>query len=142
MKRTVVVVTVIVLAMGFLASLLPSATSAADAPKDHVVVMYFHRTQRCPTCLKMGGYTEEAVTKGMAKEVKEGKVSFHYIDFQDPKNAAFTQAYRVSGPTLLVVRVSGDKAAEYKNLQDMWTKVRDKDAFVEYVQSNIKTYLK
>jgi len=122
--------------------MLPSTTSAADAPKDRVVVMYFHRTQRCPTCLKMGGYAEEAVTKGMAKDVKEGKVSFHYIDFQDPKNSAFTQAYQVSGPTLLVVKVSGDKAAEYKNLQDMWTKVGNKDAFLEYVQSNIKTYLK
>ena len=41
-----------------------------------------------------------------------------------------------------VAKASGDKVAEYKNLKDMWTKVRDKDAFIEYVQSNIKAYQK
>ena len=67
---------------------------------------------------------------------------FHYIDFQDEKNAAFTKAYGIAGPTLIVAKASGDKVAEYKNLKDMWTKVADKDAFLEYVQSNVKSYLK
>lgn len=141
MKRTVTM-TVILQAVAFLTSMLPSEASAADAPKDRVVVMYFHRTQRCPTCLKMGSYTEEAVTQGLAKEVKEGKVSFHFIDFQDEKNTAFTQAYGITGPTLIVARAAGEKVAEYKSLQDMWTKVRDKEAFLEYVQTNVKSYLK
>lgn len=121
---------------------MPDFALAADAPKDRVVVMYFHRTQRCPTCQKMGSYTEEAVVKGLAKEVKQGRVEFHFIDFQDAKNAAFTEAYGITGPTLIVAKASGDKVAEYKNLKDMWTKVRDKDAFIEYVQSNIKAYQK
>jgi thiol-disulfide isomerase/thioredoxin len=106
------------------------------------VVMYFHRTQRCPTCLKMGTYTEEAVNKGLANEVKAGKVSLHFINFQDEKNAAFTKAYGITGPTLIVAKASGDKVTEYQNLKEMWTKVRDKDAFLEYVQSNVKAYLK
>ncbi len=104
--------------------------------------MYFHRTKRCPTCLKMGGYTEEAVTKGMAKEIKEGKVSLYFIDFQDEKNAAFTMAYSITGPTLIVAKASREKVAEYKELKEMWTKIRDKDAFLEYVQSNVRSYIK
>lgn len=139
MKRTVTM-TAILLALAFLTS-MPSMALAADAPKDRVVVMYFHRTQRCPTCLKMGSYSEEAVKNGFAKETKAGKVSFHYVDFQDEKNAVFTEAYGVSGPTLIVAKVQGDKVAEYKNLQEMWTKVRDKDAFLQYVQTNVKSYL-
>ena len=119
-----------------------NSASAADAPKDRVVVMYFHRTQRCPTCLKMGSYTEEAVKKGFAKEIKTGTVSLHFIDFQDEKNAAFTKAYGISGPTLIVAKARGEKVAEYKNLKEMWTKVRDKDSFVEYVQTNVKSYTK
>jgi thiol-disulfide isomerase/thioredoxin len=140
MKRTMTMIA-IMLALAFLTS-MPSMALAADAPKDRVVVMYFHRTQRCPTCLKMGSYTEEAVKTGFAKEIKAGSVSFHYIDFQDEQNAAFTSAYGISGPTLIVVKANGDKVAEYKNLQEMWTKVRDKDAFLEYVRTNVKSYLK
>jgi thiol-disulfide isomerase/thioredoxin len=140
MKRTVTMIAIL-LALAFLAS-MPSMALAADAPKNRVVVMYFHRTQRCPTCLKMGSYTEEAVKTGFAKEIQAGKVSFHYIDFQNEQNAAFTTAYNISGPTLIVAKANGEKVAEFKNLQEMWTKVRDKDAFLEYVRTNIKDYLK
>lgn len=128
-------------ALAFVTSMM-AAAPAADAPADRVVVMYFHRTQRCPTCLKMGSYTEKAVTAGFASEMKSRKVAFHFIDFQDPKNAAFTQGYQVAGPTLIVARVAGNKVAEYKNLSEMWAKSRDEAAFLEYVQSNVKSYLK
>ena len=118
------------------------AENKATASADRVVVMYFHRTQRCPTCLKMGGYSEEAINTGFAKEIKEGKVEFHFIDFQDAKNEALTKGYQVGGPTLIVAKVVDNKVAERKNLQEMWTKARDKAAFIEYVQGNVKEYLK
>jgi thiol-disulfide isomerase/thioredoxin len=141
MKRNAIVVTMLV-AVTVLTSILADMAAAGDAPKDRVVVMYFHRTQRCPTCLRMGSYTEEAVKTGFVNETKDGRVAFHYIDFQDPQNAPFTQAYGVSGPTLVVARASGDRVAEYKNLKEIWAKSRDKNAFVEYVQDNVKAYLK
>jgi len=141
MKRTATI-SAALLAAAVLGSLNSDTAQAAGAPKDRVVVMYFHRTQRCPTCLKMGSYTEEAVKKGFAREIKEGKVSFHYIDFQDEKNAAYTKAYGVTGPKLIVAKASGTKVSEFESLDEMWTKVRDKVDFVEYVQSSVKSYLK
>lgn len=140
MKRVAVPAALVIAAC--LVSMDPGWVSAADAPKDRVVVMYFHRTQRCPTCLKMGSYSEEAVKTGFANQVGEGKVAFHYIDFQDQRNAAFTDGYGVTGPTLIVAKVSGDKVAEYKNLKEIWAKVRDKGTFVEYVAGNVRDYLK
>jgi hypothetical protein len=125
-----------------MASMFSEAVIAADAPAARVVVMYFHRTQRCPTCLRMGSYTEEAVKAGFAKELKDGKVEFHYIDFQDQRNAELTNGYSVGGPTLIVARVTGNKVAEYQNLTEIWAKSRDKAAFIDYVQSNIKNYQK
>jgi Zn-dependent alcohol dehydrogenase len=118
------------------------SSAYAVTPADRVVVMYFHRTQRCPTCLKMGGYTEEAITAGFAQEIKKGTVEFHYIDFQDKKNEALTTGYQVGGPTLIVAHVIDNKVKDRKNLTDIWTKVRDKPAFIAYVQSNVKNYLK
>jgi thiol-disulfide isomerase/thioredoxin len=118
------------------------AATSVKPPADRIVVMYFHRTQRCPTCLKMGGYSEEAVKKGFAKEIKKGKVEFHFIDFQDEKNEALTKGYDIGGPTLIVAKVVNNKVKDRKNLTEVWTKVRDKDAFIEYVQSNVKDYQK
>ena len=145
MKRTVTAVAVCAVTAIF-ASMVPQAVLAASAkastPADRIVVMYFHRTQRCPTCLKMGSYSEEAVKSGFAEQIKKGKVEFHYIDFQDQKNEALTKGYQVGGPTLIVARVVDNKVKDRKNLAEMWTKVRDKAAFIEYVQSNVKDYQK
>ena len=90
----------------------------------------------------MGSYSEEAVKKGFAKQIKDGTVEFHYIDFQDEKNAALTKGYKVGGPTLIVAQVVGNKVTEYKNLTEMWTKNRDKDAFSSTCESNVKAYQK
>ena len=141
MKRTGLILAAL-LALPLLGSLLADAASAADAPKDRVVVMYFHRTQRCPTCLKMGSYSEEAVKSGFAEQVKAGTVEFHYVDFQNAKNAKLSSTYGVAGPTLIAVKVAGGKVVEKKNLKDIWSNAGDKAAFIKYVQTNVKSYLK
>jgi thiol-disulfide isomerase/thioredoxin len=112
--------------------------SAFDAPPDRVVAMYFHRTQRCPTCRKMGSYAEESVKAKFAKELQEGTIAFYYVDFQKPKNAALVKRYGVSGPALIVANVKSKKVAQFENLGDIWSKVADKDVFMKYVQNNIE----
>ncbi len=129
------------LAIAVLASIEQPAL-AADAPADRVVVMYFHRVPGCPTCQKMRAYTKEAVEGEFAQQIKDGKVELHYIAFEDQKNAALTKGYKVGGPSLIVAKVAGNKVVEYKNLTEMWSKVGDKQAFVDYVQSNVKDYQK
>jgi hypothetical protein len=126
----------------------PEKTTAAKTakpkavPADRVVVMYFHRTQRCPTCLRMGTYSEESVVEKYADALNEGKVEFHYIDFQNKKNEALTKGYKVAGPTLIVAKVVDNKIKEYKNLKDIWAKNTNAKDFHEYVQENIDAYAK
>jgi hypothetical protein len=145
MRRFIAITFAIVsaaLIASLLADVLSAADTPADAPADRVVAMYFHRTIRCPTCLRMGSYTEEAVKGKFAEQLKEGTVEFHFIDFQDKKNDTLTNGYKVSGPALVVAKVEGNKVKEYKNLKDIWTKNTDKPAFIKYVQDNITAYQK
>jgi hypothetical protein len=118
------------------------ASAPTVAPADRVVVMYFHRTQRCPTCRRMGGYSEEAVVKGFAEPIKDRTVEFHFVDFQDDKNAALTKGYKVGGPTLIVAHIVGKKVKEYKNLTEIWAKNGDKAEFLKYVRDNVAAYQK
>jgi hypothetical protein len=119
----------------------PAKTPRVAPRPDRVVALYFHRTKRCPTCRKMGSYTEEAIKKGFAKPLKKGEVEFFYIDFQDKKNAKLTKGYKIKGPTLIVARIKGNKVKEFKNLKEMWTKVGEKKAFLRYVRENVKAYM-
>jgi len=137
MKR----ITVVALAVAAVVVTFASAARAANRPANRVVAMYFHRTQRCPTCLKMGGYSEEAVKTGFAQQIEEGTVEFHYVDFQNRKNAALARGYKVSGPSLIVAKIVQNRVKEYKNLEEIWTKVQDKSEFIKYVRENVAAYL-
>ena len=133
-----VMLSMVILGLSHPADAANAKQAEVKTPPDRVVVMYFHRTQRCPTCLKMGSYSEEAVKKGFPKEVKKRTVEFHYIDFQDKKNAALTKGYNVSGPALMVVKVEKNKATKVNNLKEIWTKNSDKNVFLKYVRDNVK----
>ncbi|MBN1912394.1 MAG: hypothetical protein JW818_21920 [Pirellulales bacterium] len=123
---------------------MPVGAAAAEQPgqanakpADRVVVMYFHRTHRCPTCQRMGDYSEEAVKEGFASRIKDGTVEFRYIDFQAEKNAALTKGYKITGPSLVVAKVVQGKVADSKNLKEIWSKKDDKDDFLKYVRDEV-----
>ncbi len=157
--RRIVIVLGVVLSMCAMSRVLLAADSAAKSdadatkakaaakaqpavPADRVVIMYFHRTQRCPTCRRMGSYSEEAVLKGFTKQIKQRKIEFYSVDFQDEANADVTNGYQVAGPTLIVAQVVGNKVKHYKNLTEIWTKNGDKDEFLKYVRDNVADYQK
>jgi hypothetical protein len=141
-RRTMTILSTVILALG--SSAVAEHGLAAEGvklpPKDRVVAIYFHRTQRCPTCLKMGNYTEEAIKTGFAKQLVDRTVEFHYVDFQNEKNAAYTKAYKITGPALIVARVKDNKVAEYKDLKEIWSNVGDQKAFIKYVQHQMQAY--
>ena len=138
MKRA----TVLGLSVILLAAACDANLFAADRPADRVVAIYFHRTERCPTCRKMGSYSEEAVKQGFAEQVKDGTVEFHFVDYEAKKNAKLTKGYKVANPTLIIAKIVDNKVKEKKALEDIWNKVDDKPEFLKYVQENVAAYQK
>ena len=122
-------------------SSLTAQEQTSQEPEHRVVAMYFHRTQRCPTCKRIGAYAEEAIKTKFTRELKQKKLSFHLIDFQDRKNEKYTKGYRISGPTLVLANVVQDKVTAWKPLPKVWSLVGKKDEFFEYVQNEIRKYL-
>ena len=118
-----------------------AAEPAGVAPEHRVIACYFHRTQRCPTCRKIGAYVEEAVETGFAEEIRQGRVSVRLIDFQDPKNRKYTESYKITGPTLVLIDVHDGKVAAWRPAPKVWSLVGDKEAFFQYVQDGVRDYL-
>ena len=139
--RSATRITACVLVMTTIA-VLESAGAAGDRPADRVVVMYFHRTERCPTCKKMGAYAQEAIKQKYAGEMKKGTVEFHFVDFENKRNAKLVKGYKVEDPALIVSKIVANKVKEFKNLEDIWTKVQKKPEYLQYVQENVAAYQK
>jgi len=115
--------------------------AAEAAPSHQVVACYFHRTNRCPTCKKIGSYIEDAVETGFADEIKAGTVKVKMVDFQDAKNQKLTEAYKITGPTLVLMDVHDGKVKAWKPSPKVWSLVSKKSDFFKYVQQEVKSYL-
>jgi hypothetical protein len=114
----------------------------AAEPSHQVYACYFHRTNRCPTCKKIGSYIEESVNTEFAPQIKDKSVRVMQIDFQDAKNEKFTKAYKISGPTLVIMNVSDGKVTTWKVAPKVWSLVSKKDDFSKYVKDEVQSYLK
>jgi hypothetical protein len=113
----------------------------AAAPAHRVLACYFHRTVRCPTCKKISAYIEESLKSGLGQQMKEGTVSVQMIDYQDAKNQKYTKYYKIAGPTLVIIEVQDGKVKNWKTAPRVWSLVGNKDAFLKYVQGEVRGYL-
>ncbi len=120
----------------------PTTTKNVEPPAHQVVALYFHRTQRCATCKRIGALTEEAIVKGFAKEMKTKVVAFRLVDFQAQKNAELTGQFKIKGPTLVLTNAFDGEVLRSTSLPKVWQLVGKPEAFHACVRDGIATYLK
>ena len=139
------------LVIGLAVSCVVSATAIAQQPtiekqevlppSHHVIATYFHRTERCPTCKRIGSLTTEAVTKGFPAELQSKAVQVRLIDFQHEKNARLTTYYKIKGPTLILMDVNDGKVTRWMAMPEVWQLVGQPEKFRGYVRQAVKDYL-
>ena len=110
-------------------------------PDHWVAAMYFHRTQRCPTCKKISSYIDEATKSRFGREIKQAAVGLYMIDYQNPKNKKYTAFYKIKGPTLVIADVRKGKVTQWKPMPKVWSLVFKKEEFLKYVQAGVAGYL-
>jgi hypothetical protein len=113
----------------------PAAVSAK------VVAYYFHTTFRCSSCRKIEAYSREAIESGFAKELKDGRLAWCSINVDERTNRHFIQDYQLFSKSLVLVKMKDGKQAEWKNLMKVWQLLGNKEAFLRYVQVELRSYL-
>ncbi|MBL7140509.1 MAG: hypothetical protein ISS74_06325 [Planctomycetes bacterium] len=121
----------------------PSAAAAADAalPADGVVVTYFYGGKRCPTCISIEAYAGEAVSQGFPAEVAAGRVVWRAVDTDRDENQHFVEHYDLFAKKLIIARRVGGEETTWESLDEIWTRVGDKDDFLAYVRGAVVEYL-
>jgi len=110
--------------------------------QNKVYVYYFHGNFRCPTCRKIERYSKEAVEQYFKKEIDDNKLVFKAINYEEKENEHFAKDYQLYTRSLVISLVKGKKETEWKNLEEIWTHVVDKQKFHEYVKEEVSSYLK
>jgi len=115
------------------------AENVPAAPK--VVVYYFHGNTRCITCKKIESFARSAIESGFAAELKTGRIEFRSVNVEEPNNEHYVQDYQLVTRSVVLSRIRNDKQDTWKNLDQVWTLVRDPDVFNRYVVDETKQLL-
>lgn len=76
-----------------------------------------------------------------ADEMRNGAIVWRVINVDEPENQHYNADYQLFTKALIVSEVKNGKELRWKNLQKVWHYVRDDEAFINYVTSEIKTWM-
>lgn len=120
----------------------PAATSE-PAPNvsqtgEHVVAYYFHRTQRCPTCLRIEELTHEIVHQRFVPETSSGKLELRIVNIETSGNEHFETDFDLVSQSIVLVNFKDGKQTTWKNLDKIWELIGDELSFTTYVAAEIR----
>ena len=107
-----------------------------------VIAYYFHGSFRCPTCRKLEQYSKEAIENNFQEAIVSGKLRFEAVNVEDKGNEHFADQYKLYTKSLILSLVKDGKEVRYKNLDKIWTYVREKDKFIAYIKADVDAMLK
>lgn len=116
--------------------------AAVEPQPHHLVVTYFHTTFRCPTCHNIENYSKAAVYSNFDDELKTGKLVWRVINVDEPENKHFIKDYQLYSKHLIVSEMKDGKEVRWKDLEKVWTLVRNEKKFENYVKTEISDWLK
>ena len=115
---------------------------AAGARSNHkVVAYYFHRTQRCHTCLTMEAYAEQALKDGLSDALDSGELEWRAVNVEESEHEHFVKEYELYASALVMVETEGGQAQRWKKLEQIWDLVGDESEFKSFVRDEAQAYL-
>lgn len=95
-----------------------------------IEILYFHATNRCPTCLAVENNAKKTIDENFKTEVTKGIIKFTSINIDDKVNKALVDKYEIAFSTLLIIKKVGIKE----------TKTDFTDTGFQYARNNPSKY--
>lgn len=113
-------------------------TEDEDVQQDNqLIVYYFHGDKRCATCHKLETYAKEALDAYFADEITSKMIVWKVVNVDRTENSHFIQDYKLVTKSVVLSEVANGKEVGWKNLDQIWQKVRDKDGYLQYIRESI-----
>lgn len=121
----------------------PSSASATAevSERARVVGYYFHRTQRCPTCLRIEELAGEIVKNHFADQLKSGDLKWKIVNIEKEGNEHYETDFNLSVQSIVLVNYAGGKQSGWKNLDLIWEKINDEPEFEHYILAEVDSAL-
>ena len=105
-----------------------------------ILAYYFHPTARCVTCRNIEAYSIEAINEWEEKSGK--KVVWKELNIEDSVNEHYVSEYNLEFSSLVLARYTEGRKDKWKNLEETWKLVNDKESFKKYVKFELNQFTK
>lgn len=106
-----------------------------------VIVYYFHGDVRCPTCHKLESYAKEAVDTYFGDAVAGGELVWQPVNVDQSGNGHYVKDYELVTKAVVLSEVVDGVESNWKNLDQIWDLVGDKDVYVEYIREGVSAFI-
>ena len=117
-----------------------AADAATPTAARQVTVYYFHRTARCPTCLKIEALAKQEVEATFASELQRGDMRFASINVEEAGNEHFIKDYELVSQALVLADYRHGVQQRWKNLDAIWDLVDHEEDFARYVRDEVRLF--
>ncbi len=114
---------------------------ANSAEQTKLVVYYFHGNVRCVNCVNFEKFTDELMRTVYADAIKQGKIAWKIVNFDEPQNEHFINDSQLFTKSLVLVLMKNGKQQTYKSLVGIWQVAGNKEKFQSYIRSEIDAML-
>lgn len=128
------------LMLGCTSPTTPPPSDTSSGPADRVEVVYFHRAQRCYSCIHAEEGIRYTVETYFADELASGKVTFKVINVADEENAAIVNKYEAYTSSLFINTIRGG-TDHIEPVTDIWLFLGNDEEFVKAVKDKIEKSL-
>lgn len=118
--------------------------SPSPAPTEREPVLnvyYFHRTIRCPSCLKMEALAKQVVETAFAGELAAGRMAWRAVDLDTPADKHFEEDYDLQAQSVVLSETDGGKELRWKNLDKAWDLLDDDAQFLRYIEDETRAFM-
>ncbi|MBN2020416.1 MAG: hypothetical protein JW749_09345 [Sedimentisphaerales bacterium] len=111
-------------------------------PNQQVIVYYFYGDVRCPTCHKLEEYAKESLDTHFANDLAAGKIQWKPTNVDTAGNEHFVKDYELVTKSVVLSKIVDGRQVGWKNLDQIWQLVSDKDKYLAYIRENISAFVK
>jgi len=113
---------------------------ASSTSDKQLVVYYFHTNKRCKTCRNLENYAKESLQKNFSQQLGEGTIRWEVVNIDKSGNEHFVEEYGLFSSSIVLVKMKGNQPGQWKNLSRIWSLVKNKKAYMDYIHENIESF--
>ncbi len=123
-----------------LTEVVATPQSSPSVETNWLEVVYFHRTNRCKSCIYAEDQTIRVIETYFGDELANGTLIFQVFDLQDEANSEMVDKYNAHSSSLFTNEVKAGTES-IQGIDDIWTKIGRDEAFTEVVKTRIEECL-